>query len=169
MQSLADFDPPHLAAELARRGHKPSHARTILLEFYKGEGRFDVARLRGSRFLLHDLATEFSSLSSQVLSRHVAGDGTKKLLIGFAHGGAVESVLMPTTRAGVAAGCVSSQIGCAMGCDFCASTKGGLERNLESGEIVEQFLHLRRAATETGRRLRTLVFMGMGEPMHNLD
>jgi 23S rRNA (adenine2503-C2)-methyltransferase len=56
-----------------------------------------------------------------------------------------------------------------MGCDFCASTRRGLERDLESGEIVEQFLHLRQVAAEVGRRLTSLVFMGMGEPMHNLD
>jgi 23S rRNA (adenine2503-C2)-methyltransferase len=56
-----------------------------------------------------------------------------------------------------------------MGCDFCASTKSGLERNLEAGEIVEQFLHLREAASAQGRRMTSLVFMGMGEPMHNLD
>src|SRR5438067_6650058 len=56
-----------------------------------------------------------------------------------------------------------------MGCDVCASTAGGLERNLEAGEIVEQFIHLKRVASETGRRLRTVVFMGMGEPMHNLE
>jgi len=56
-----------------------------------------------------------------------------------------------------------------MGCDFCASTKGGLERNLEAGEIVEQFLQLRGEALDSGRQLRTLVFMGMGEPMQNLD
>src|SRR5205814_511592 len=83
--------------------------------------------------------------------------------------GAVETVLMPSHREGVAAGCVSSQIGCAMGCDFCASTKSGLERNLEAGEIVEQFLHLSQAARFSGRKLRTLVYMGMGEPLHNLD
>src|ERR1044072_8093925 len=76
---------------------------------------------------------------------------------------------MPPPRPDRAAGCVSSQIGCAMGCDFCASTKSGLERNLEAGEIVEQFLHLKSIAAESGRRLTSLVFMGMGEPMHNLD
>jgi 23S rRNA (adenine2503-C2)-methyltransferase len=109
-----------------------------------------------------------------VITQHRATDGTIKLLVGFdggagRGGGAVESVLMPTGRQGVAAGCVSSQIGCAMGCDFCASTKEGLERNLEAGEIVEQFLHLKRAATESARRLRTIVFMGMGEPLANFD
>jgi 23S rRNA (adenine2503-C2)-methyltransferase len=76
---------------------------------------------------------------------------------------------MPTSRPAIAAGCVSSQIGCAMGCDFCASTKNGLERSLTAGEIVEQFLHLRREAAASGRRLRTLVFMGMGEPLLNLE
>jgi 23S rRNA (adenine2503-C2)-methyltransferase len=55
-----------------------------------------------------------------------------------------------------------------MGCDFCASTRDGLLRNLTAGEIVEQFLHLRQAALALKRRLRTIVFMGMGEPMHNL-
>jgi 23S rRNA (adenine2503-C2)-methyltransferase len=56
-----------------------------------------------------------------------------------------------------------------MGCDFCASTIGGLERNLSAGEITEQFLHLKRLSASLDRRLRTIVFMGMGEPMHNLD
>jgi 23S rRNA (adenine2503-C2)-methyltransferase len=56
-----------------------------------------------------------------------------------------------------------------MGCDFCATTQGGLERNLTSGEIVEQFIRLRQAARAAGRELRTIVFMGMGEPMLNLS
>jgi 23S rRNA (adenine2503-C2)-methyltransferase len=64
---------------------------------------------------------------------------------------------------------VSSQIGCAMGCDFCASTRNGLERDLTAGEIVEQFLQLKEQAAAANRRLRTLVFMGMGEPLLNFD
>ncbi len=81
----------------------------------------------------------------------------------------VECVLMPSHLPDRAAGCVSSQIGCAMGCDFCASTKSGVERSLTSGEIVEQFLWLRSEALKLGRRLQTLVFMGMGEPLLNYD
>ena len=106
---------------------------------------------------------------SSIRSRAESADGTAKLLVAFPDGGAVESVLMPGHRPDRAAGCVSSQIGCAMGCDFCASTRGGLERNLGSGEIVEQFLHLKAHASSMGRRITSLVFMGMGEPMHNLD
>jgi 23S rRNA (adenine2503-C2)-methyltransferase len=98
-----------------------------------------------------------------------AKDGTIKVLVGFDQGGTVESVLMPAYDGRRAAGCISSQVGCAMGCDFCASTRNGWERNLSAGEIVEQFLLLRELAMKNGRRLSTLVFMGMGEPMHNLD
>src|SRR3954469_6675789 len=76
---------------------------------------------------------------------------------------------MPGFRADRAAGGVSSQVGCAMGLDLCATTKTGFERNLTSGEIVEEFLALRREARAAGRNLQTIVFMGMGEPMLNLD
>jgi 23S rRNA (adenine2503-C2)-methyltransferase len=169
MQSLCDFDLPDLAAELVRRGHKPSRAAIILRAFYETSGSLNAATLPISKKLAAELETDFAGSNLTLLSRHVASDGTIKLLTGFSRGGAVEAVLMPTGREGVAAGCVSSQIGCAMGCDFCASTKGGLERNLEAGEIVEQFLHLKREAVATGRRLKTIVFMGMGEPLHNLD
>src|SRR4029079_7220891 len=101
---------------------------------------------------------------SRILTTRHSADGTTKLLVGFTGGGAAEAVLMPSHRADRAACCVSSQIGCAMGCDFCASTKGGLERNLEAGEIVEQFLHLKAAAAADGRRLTSLAFMGLGDP-----
>src|SRR5688572_26828432 len=76
---------------------------------------------------------------------------------------------MPDFRLDRAAGCVSTQVGCAMGCDFCATTKTGFERNLTAGEMIEQFLALRREAAASGRRLQTVVFMGMGEPMLNLN
>ena len=99
----------------------------------------------------------------------MAEDGTTKLLLRLADGRTVESVLMPDYRADRAAGCISSQVGCAMGCDFCATTKTGFERNLSTTEIVGQFLALRREALAAGRRLQTVVFMGMGEPMLNLD
>jgi 23S rRNA (adenine2503-C2)-methyltransferase len=56
-----------------------------------------------------------------------------------------------------------------MGCDFCASTRNGFQRNLTTAEIVEQFLHLKRVASSMNRRLRTIVFMGMGEPLNNFD
>src|SRR5439155_18703798 len=98
--------------------------------------------------------TQWSGRSSSILTRRRSADGTVKLLIAMNNGGAVESVLMPAFRPDRAAGCVSSQIGCAMACDFCASTKNGLERNLTAGEIVEQFLHLKGEAQLQCRRLQ---------------
>jgi 23S rRNA (adenine2503-C2)-methyltransferase len=76
---------------------------------------------------------------------------------------------MPDYRGDRVAGCLSSQVGCAMGCDFCATTKTGFERNLSAGEMVGQFLALQREARTADRRLQTVVFMGMGEPLLNLD
>ena len=169
MRSLVDFHVKTFAAELERLGQNPVHAAKILRAFYAGE---DLQRLPILKSLRTKLAAEYSARRANVIARHVSGDGTIKLLLGFdasAGGGSAEVVLMPTHRDGIAAGCVSSQIGCAMGCDFCASTKNGLERNLDAGEIVEQFVRLREESLATSRRLRTLVFMGMGEPLHNLD
>jgi 23S rRNA (adenine2503-C2)-methyltransferase len=192
MQSLADFDLRGLEALLTEWGHKPVHARRLLRAFYDASGEIDLERIDVGGALRERLRREVAVRRSRVVAARRSADGTQKLLVGFdtdasntdgnvtpdtasggssgpAPRGAVEAVLMPSHRADRAAGCVSSQVGCAMGCDFCASTRRGLERSLEAGEIVEQFLHLRHAASRLGRRLTSLVFMGMGEPMHNLD
>lgn len=168
MPALVDFDLPTLEAELGLRGFATSHARRILLDFYKSHGETGFTSEQFGKRLLAWLAEEIKPRPSSVIATVPSGDGTEKLLIRFAGGGAVESVLMPGHRADRAAGCISSQIGCAMQCDFCASTRHGLERDLDAGEIVEQFLHLRARAVRLGRRLTSLVFMGMGEPLLNL-
>ncbi len=169
MPSLADFDLPSLEADFAANGLRPIHALSVLRQFMESHAidRLDPADV-GKAVILY-LRSRLSDPISTLLEKSVSADATTKMLIGFAAGGATESVLMPGFREGMAAGCVSSQIGCAMGCDFCASTRDGLQRNLTAGEIVEQFLHLRQHANSIRRRLKTLVFMGMGEPMLNLD
>jgi 23S rRNA (adenine2503-C2)-methyltransferase len=128
----------------------------------------DWAGLKLGKVIESRLGSQLPIRQSSIVAHTRSTDGTVKLLVGFAGGGAVESVLMPAYDGIRAAGCISSQIGCAMRCDFCASTRRGLERNLEPGEIVEQFLHLRQEARLSSRRLATIVFMGMGEPMQNL-
>jgi 23S rRNA (adenine2503-C2)-methyltransferase len=171
MNALTDYDLSSLEAQLPRWGLKAAHAARLLRAYYDASGRIDYASLEARRYgraTLDKLAVELPPRQSEVRTRHASADGTVKLLIGFARGGAAEAVLMPSFREDRAAGCVSSQIGCAMRCDFCASTRSGLERDLEPGEIVEQYLHLRETAAAAGRRLTSLVFMGMGEPMHNL-
>ena len=154
---------------LSEAGFVASHARALLRHFYSRAGSIDFSQLNVGPRVEAWTRREILSFTSTIRIRTQSTDGTTKLLVGFPDGGAVESVLMPGHRPDRAAGCVSSQIGCAMGCDFCASTRRGLERDLEAGEIVEQFLHLKAEALGRGRRITSLVFMGMGEPMHNLD
>jgi 23S rRNA (adenine2503-C2)-methyltransferase len=167
MRSWCEFSTDALASQLAFWGFNRSHAQWLLREFYAtGQPPADL-KYFGYR-LLDRLNAELSPVVSTISREVVSADTTRKLLVSFPAGGSTECVLMPSTRPGTAAGCLSSQIGCAMGCDFCASTKGGLERNLTDAEIVEQFVHLKRAAIASGRVLKTIVFMGMGEPMHNL-
>lgn len=169
MRSFSDFDTPELEALVVAWGYKPVHAGRLLRAYYEGRGEIDFDAIETPLALRQKLAGEITSFRSQLSKSHQSPDGTVKLLLTLDSGGAVETVLMPTYRSDRAAGCVSSQIGCAMGCDFCASTKSGLERNLEAGEIVEQYVYLQQRARQMGRKLQTLVFMGMGEPMHNLD
>ncbi|MBI5799703.1 MAG: 23S rRNA (adenine(2503)-C(2))-methyltransferase RlmN [Verrucomicrobia bacterium] len=169
MTSLADLDSPGLAQQFAAWGYKPSHAARVLRSFYDGREIVSPPSRGLPQGLVEKLQTTFPSSAATLDARQVAADGTTKLLLRLADGRTVESVLMPDFRADRAAGCISSQVGCAMGCDFCATTKTGFERNLTAGEIVEQFLALRREASAGGRKLQTVVFMGMGEPMLNLD
>ncbi len=100
-----------------------------------------------------------AGLATTVVEELRAADGTVKLLLGLVDGKKVETVAMP-----VGACCVSTQVGCAVGCRFCASGLFGVERHLSSDEIVEQVVHARRVM-----RIDRVVFMGMGEPSHNLD
>ena len=166
MPSMVDHDTHTLAAALTDAGEKPVHARRVLRHFYAAHGSPDYGAIpisRGARRLVQSLGER----PTRIVHRHTAADGTTKLLLALADGATVESVLMPAHRPGVAAACVSSQVGCAMGCDFCASTRGGLQRDLTAGEIADQFVHLKGAAADGGRLLKTLVFMGMGEPLAN--
>ena len=168
MTCLADHDPQSLRSLLSAWCHKPAHAKTLLRAFYDGCGTVDLTAIPLAASLREHLRTDLTTRSTIAAARGSA-DGTTKLLVSLRDGGAVEAVLMPGFRLDRGAGCVSSQVGCAMGCDFCASTRRGLDRNLDAGEIVEQYLHLKRAARDVGRKITSLVFMGMGEPMHNLD
>jgi 23S rRNA (adenine2503-C2)-methyltransferase len=166
--ALSDYSLADLRDRLSCWGFKPSHAGRILRAHYAAADSIDWEKLRLPKPLAEKLQPLASSNTS-LAARQTATDGTAKLLLQLGDGRTVESVLMPDYRGDRAAGCVSSQVGCAMGCDFCATTKTGFERNLTSGEMVEQFLALRREAVAGGRRLRTVVFMGMGEPMLNLE
>ena len=111
--------------------------------------------------LLQDFDCSFPS----VAKRSDSVDGTSKLLIGLGDAKVVESVIIP--RDDRITLCISSQVGCALDCQFCATATLGLQRNLEPGEIVGQVLRAREAAAPN--ILTNYVFMGMGEPLANYD
>ncbi|HEY2760823.1 MAG TPA: 23S rRNA (adenine(2503)-C(2))-methyltransferase RlmN [Pirellulales bacterium] len=118
------------------------------------------------------LAADFAIWTTTIEKHHRAHDGTEKLLLRLHDGHQIECVLLRDGDRRTI--CISSQVGCAMGCVFCASGLDGVVRNLTAGEIVEQMLRLQRllvgdAGTSSGKRLSHIVVMGMGEPLANLD
>lgn len=149
---------------LAALGALPLHQERVLRDWVQGAAH-ERGRRPASDFLpkpvraaLPLLDAELASLV-RLVSSHPAEDGSERLLVGLQDGQMVESVLLP--RDGV---CVSSQVGCAVGCAFCMTGRDGLLRQVTSGEIVAQVVLAR-----SRRPVKKVVFMGMGEPAHNLD
>ena len=116
--------------------------------------------------LRKQLAIDFSIWTTSISKHTYSEDGTDKLLLRLADGGQIECVLLRDGERRTI--CISSQVGCAMGCVFCASGLDGVDRNLSAGEMVEQMLRLQRLLP-SDERLSHIVVMGMGEPLANLD
>ncbi|MEE1893904.1 RNA methyltransferase [Pseudomonas otitidis] len=155
-----------LDQQLAALGAKPIHRDRMLRAWLQGKP-LDSGRPRqqADDFLPLRVREALPALTEtldglvRLRSEHPGGDGSARLLVGLGDGQMVESVLLP--RDGL---CVSSQVGCAVGCVFCMTGKSGLLRQVSSLEIVAQVVLARRY-----RKVRKVVFMGMGEPAHNLD
>ena len=145
-------------------GAKPVHEERVLRLWSQakpqtsGRRRLEDWIPQELREALPAIETELDVLA-RIRSTHGGGDGSQRLLVELADGQTVESVLLP--RDGL---CVSTQAGCAVGCVFCMTGRDGLLRQLGSAEIVAQVALARRQ-----RAVRKVVFMGMGEPAHNLD
>jgi 23S rRNA (adenine2503-C2)-methyltransferase len=158
-------------------------SRNALADWFRarGEGPFRADQVRrwlfGKRVAsveeMHDLpkslrtalADEFRLFASTVVRHQVSRDGTEKLLLELRDGEHVECVLMREEDRRTV--CISTQVGCAMGCVFCASGLFGVKRNLTTGEILDQILRLDRLLPPD-ERITNVVVMGMGEPLANL-
>jgi len=128
--------------------------------------------LKGVRRVAIDLVRSQGFVPSLTTVEHVASrvDPFVKLALRAADGSVFETVRIPLEKPGRFSVCVSSQVGCALGCTFCATGRMGLARNLESWEIVEQVRVVKKTLDPTlGERIRGVVFQGMGEPLANLD
>lgn len=113
------------------------------------------------------LEENFTITTLKTLVKQTSSDGTMKFLFELHDGYSIETVLMRHNYGNSV--CVTTQVGCRIGCTFCASTLGGLKRNLEAGEIVAQVLCVQRAIDEVDERVSSIVVMGIGEPFDNYD
>lgn len=162
---------------------EPAFRSRQVFRWIHGKGTFDPGQMTDlSRPLRERLREAHLDLPLVVSDVVRARDGTRKLVCDLARGGRIECVLIPMSDEpeddpddedgsswdGRVTLCVSTQIGCAMGCVFCASGQAGLERGLGPEEIIAQILVAKRYL-EPGEHLRNLVFMGMGEPLHHYD
>jgi 23S rRNA (adenine2503-C2)-methyltransferase len=154
----------HIRHRLRALGAKPGHEQRVLRLWAQALPQ-DSGRRRPEDYLPLALRDALPALSAELgalarlRSEHPGDDGSARLLVELADGQTVESVLLP--RDGL---CVSTQVGCAVGCVFCMTGRSGLLRQLGSAEIVAQV-----ALARTRRAVKKVVFMGMGEPAHNLD
>lgn len=165
-QPLLEASPEGLKAWMIERGHPGFHARQVLGWVFGRRAEAFEPMSDLPKKLRAELEAEWSVFQTGVVHHHVSPDGTDKLLLSCTDGRRVECVLMQEQDRRTV--CISTQVGCGMGCVFCASGLNGVERNLTQAEIIEQVIRLRNLLPD-GERITNLVVMGMGESLANLD
>lgn len=164
MKNIKDYNLDELKEEMLSIGEKSYRAEQIFKWIYV-ENVTDFNEMTNLSLELREKLKENYTLDIyKIIKKQESSDGTKKYLFDVLDGNAIETVLMQYKH-GYSI-CVSSQIGCKMGCKFCASTGIAFIRSLTSGEIVEQILAVGR---DTGIKISNVVFMGIGEPLDNFD
>ncbi len=165
MRHFLDLD-DELSVWMGEHGHPAFRSKQLRQWLFEKRAVTFDDMTNLSKPLRTELADEFQIWTAQIAKHLEASDGTEKLLLELADGGKIECVLLrEESRRSI---CISSQVGCAMGCVFCASGLDGVDRNLTTGEFVEQMLRLARLLPAE-ERLSHIVVMGMGEPLANLD
>ena len=164
MKNIKNYNLPELKEELKNMGEKPFRAEQIFKWIFQEKVKSFDEMTNISLELREKLKKEYTICNFEILKKQESKDGTIKYLFDVLDGNAIETVLM-SYHHGYSI-CVSSQIGCKMGCKFCASTGINFIRNLTSGEIAEQILAVEQ---DTGVRISNVVFMGIGEPLDNYD
>jgi len=176
MKNILDFTRQELEEQLSPK----FRAKQIYQWIYqKGAKSFEeMSNL--PKTLRHDLTQRFTIAPPRILNVEVSRDGSKKYLLGLHDGHTIESVLLPMkqeqrdeqgniVKEARYTICVSSQVGCKVGCEFCLTAKGGFVRNLTPGEIVGQVLAIKEDNHIPANRRVNIVYMGMGEPLDNLE
>ena len=164
MKNIKDYDLEDLKQELIELGEKAFRAEQIFKWLYVDKVKSFDEMTNLSLELREKLKANYNICNFKILKKLESSDGTKKYLFDILDGNAIESVLMQYHYGKSI--CVSSQVGCKMGCKFCASTGIPFIRNLSSGEIVEQILAVEQ---DIGEKISNVVFMGIGEPLDNYN
>ena len=164
MKNIKDYNLEELKQEIINLKEKPFRAQQIFKWIYIDKVKNFDEMTNLSLELREKLKQNYDICNFEIVKKLESKDGTKKYLWGLGDGNAIESVLMEYHFGKTV--CVSSQIGCKMGCKFCASTGIPFIRNLSSGEIVEQIIAIEQ---DIGDKISNVVFMGIGEPFDNYD
>jgi 23S rRNA (adenine2503-C2)-methyltransferase len=164
---LLSVTPDDFAAFLKEIGEPAYRARQVFEWVYQKNAADFEAMTNLSKTLRQKLNEQWSVFEGRESRRQISEDGTIKLLIEWPDAATSECVLIPDEGRNTA--CISSQVGCPVGCHFCASGLGGLQRQLTAGQIVEQALRVRQMVQvgDPTSRLSNIVFMGLGEPLAN--
>ena len=173
MKNLIGLSKEELAAELSALGEKPFRAKQLWQWIYfRGESDFDkMSNL--SKDLRAKLKENYTLRRPKIVAEQLSKDKTRKWLLEFDDGQRIETVYIPEEDRGAV--CISTQVGCAVGCKFCHTGSQKITRNLTAGEIVAQFMVARDtygewpSPTNETRYLSNIVVMGMGEPLHNKE
>ena len=164
MKNIKDYTLQELKEELQSIGEKPFRAEQIYKWLYDQKVKSFSEMTNLSEELRQKLEKEYTICNFKIIKKLESIDGTKKYLFDLLDGNAIETVLMEYHHGKTI--CVSSQVGCKMGCKFCASTGIPFARSLSSGEIVEQILAVEQ---DLNVRISNIVFMGIGEPLDNYE
>ena len=164
MKNIKDYNLADLKEELKSMGEKPFRAEQIFKWLYQEKVTSFDEMLNLSLELREKLKQNYTICNFNILRKLESKDGTIKYLFDVLDDNAIETVLM-SYHYGYSV-CVSTQIGCKMGCKFCASTGIKFIRSLTAGEIVEQIIKIEQ---DTGVKVSNVVFMGIGEPLDNYD
>ncbi len=164
---IQDYNLKELEELVAEMGEKPFRAKQLYDGIMRGHNISDIPAL--PKAFSEKLKEMFEDCPLEIVKTLTSSDGTEKYLFRLADGNIIEGVFMKYKYGNTQ--CVSTQVGCRMGCKFCASTLGGLVRNLSSGEILSQVLKVNalHGGTPKQRQVTNVVLMGSGEPLDNYD
>ncbi|MGE7927249.1 23S rRNA (adenine(2503)-C(2))-methyltransferase RlmN [Lysinibacillus xylanilyticus] len=166
-ESVYSLQPKQLEEWLKENGEKPFRAAQIFDWLYNKRVKTFDEMSNLSKGLRDKLEASFVLTTLSTIIQQESKDGTIKFLFQLQDGYSIETVLMRHEYGNSI--CVTTQVGCRIGCTFCASTLGGLKRHLLAGEIVEQVVKVQQTLDELGERVSHIVIMGIGEPFDNYD